>query len=232
VHSFEKFKLLGRALRFQGVHGHRVATVGAVLTCGAIILNLTPSAKTSKIGIPDVVAGQAAQAVMEERSEPAFVAQPEIAAPPAQLVQSAVAAEDVLPSPQTLAGPSLFSPVEASPSVASEFKPDRTPAEKPAIVGVWAPDTGTCSARDFRDGLLPTVINTEGAWAGETFCIFTKRTETASGWRVVAKCSTAHEQWTSHVRLTITDNRLVWTSQRGTQAYSRCAPDILMAQAR
>jgi hypothetical protein len=35
-----------------------------------------------------------------------------------------------------------------------------------AIIGIRAPH-GSCSARDFRDGLLPTVINAEGAWAGE-----------------------------------------------------------------
>jgi hypothetical protein len=96
-------------------------------------------------------------------------------------------------------------------------------------VGVWAPDAGTCSARDFRDGVLPTVITNEGAWAGEAFCIFTKRTETDRGWKALAKCSTPRESWTAHVRLKLNDNRLIWTSERGTQAYSRCGPDVLMA---
>jgi hypothetical protein len=104
--------------------------------------------------------------------------------------------------------------------------------KRDTIVGVWAPDAGTCSARSFRDGVLPTVINTDGAWAGDTFCMFTKQKQTETGWSVVAKCSNPGERWTSHVRLTVNENRLTWTSKRGTQAYTRCAPDVLMAQAR
>jgi hypothetical protein len=100
------------------------------------------------------------------------------------------------------------------------------------IVGVWAPDAGTCSARNFREGTLPTVMNTDGAWAGDTFCMFTHQQPTENGWKVVAKCSNPRERWTSNVRLTVTGNRLTWTSRRGTQAYTRCAPDVLMAQAR
>ena len=88
----------------------------------------------------------------------------------------------------------------------------------------------TCSARTFRDGVLPTVIDTEGAWAGDTFCTFTKKERTETGWKVVAKCSNQREQWTSNVQLTVSDNRLTWTSKRGIQAYTRCEPDVLMAQ--
>ncbi len=100
------------------------------------------------------------------------------------------------------------------------------------IVGVWAPDAGTCSARNFREGTLPTVMNTDGAWAGDTFCMFTHQQPTENGWKVVAKCSNPRERWTSNVRLTVSGNRLTWTSRRGTQVYNRCAPDVLMAQAR
>jgi hypothetical protein len=100
------------------------------------------------------------------------------------------------------------------------------------IVGVWSPNVGTCSARDFREGALPAVISTDGAWAGETFCMFSNKKVTDTGWSVVAKCSNPRERWTTNVRLTVKDNRLTWTSRRGTQAYSRCAPDVLMAEAR
>jgi hypothetical protein len=117
-------------------------------------------------------------------------------------------------------------PVEQAAQVSLDQTND--PA-KDAIVGVWAP--GSCSTRDFREGLLPTVINTEGAWAGETFCLFSKRKQIDTGWIVVAKCSNAQERWTSNVRLTVSDNRLTWTSRRGSQSYARCAPDVLMAQA-
>jgi len=100
------------------------------------------------------------------------------------------------------------------------------------FVGVWAPDAGTCSARNLRDGVLPAVISTDGAWAGETFCMFTNKKQTEAGWNVVAKCSNPRERWTANVRLAVKDNRLTWTSKRGAQAYTRCAPDVLMVAAR
>ena len=103
--------------------------------------------------------------------------------------------------------------------------------KKATIVGVWAPDAGTCSARNVRERVLPAVINTDGAWAGETFCLFKNKTQTETGWRVVAECSNPRERWTANVRLTVDGNRLTWTSKRGTQAYARCT-DVLMAEAR
>ena len=95
--------------------------------------------------------------------------------------------------------------------------------KKTTIVGIWAPDAGTCSARNFRERVLPAVINTDGAWAGETFCLFKNKTQTETGWRVVAVCSNPRESWTANVRLTVDGNRLTWTSKRGTQSYSRCS---------
>jgi hypothetical protein len=101
-----------------------------------------------------------------------------------------------------------------------------------AIAGVWAPDAGSCSLRDFRKGLLPTVINSDGAWAGETFCMFKNHKETEQGWSVVAACSNSRDQWTTRVSLTVKGERLVWTSRRGTQTYTRCAPDFMVADLR
>jgi hypothetical protein len=100
------------------------------------------------------------------------------------------------------------------------------------VVGVWSPEGGVCSARDFQRGVLPAVISADGAWAGDTFCVFRKKQQTESGWRVLAECSSPRERWTSNVRLSVSENRLVWTSQRGTETYARCAADVLMAQAR
>jgi len=99
---------------------------------------------------------------------------------------------------------------------------DADAAKNATIVGVWAPNAGTCSARDFRDG----------AWAGETFCMFSNKKQTQTGWSVTAKCSSPKERWTANVRLTVKDNKLTWTSKRGTQAYTRCSPDVLMAAVR
>jgi len=106
-------------------------------------------------------------------------------------------------------------------------------AQPPAsIVGVWAPDASACSARSFRDGFLPTVINPDGAWAGETFCIFRNQRQIPGGWRMIASCSNPTEHWTTEVRLTVNQDRLTWVSKRGTQSYTRCASDFLVAATR
>ena len=92
-----------------------------------------------------------------------------------------------------------------------------------AMQGVWAPGNA-CSLRSFREGALPTIINPDGAWAGETFCFFKNQKHLESGWSVIANCSNAREQWTNLVHLTIKGDRLIWASKRGTQTYTRARP--------
>jgi hypothetical protein len=117
-------------------------------------------------------------------------------------------------------------PASANPPATQPHLVPASPAlvRGDTIVGVWAPDSGACLARDFRDGVLLTVINTDWAAAGDTFCMFTKEEQTEKGWRVVAKCSNPRERWTSNVRLTVSENRLTWASKtRHPSLYSMCA---------
>jgi hypothetical protein len=221
---------------------HGLPAVGAMSICVAIVLNVGPFAKAPNAGRTVASAGEAVPAFMHEANGSELVASEEVAVRDRQVfdrpgfdpqvfelaAEQKSATEPIKTSLQSSPSP----PIEIAPAPAAPTTPsdrDRGNADRAAIVGVWAPDAGTCSARDFRDGVLPTVITNEGAWAGETFCIFTKRTETDRGWKAVAKCSTSRESWTAHVRLKVHDNRLIWTSERGTQAYSRCGPDVLMA---
>ena len=155
--------------------------------------------------------------------EPASVSVVEVAPSVSEPARPKDAAGEIQAKPPQ----DLAAAVPAAPAAGDHANPDLV--KRATIVGVWAPDAGTCSARNFRQGLLPTVIGGEGAWAGETFCIFKNKERTETGWRVVAKCSNQREQWTSNVRLTVNDNRLTWRSKRGTQIYTRCAPDVLMA---
>jgi NAD(P)H-flavin reductase/ferredoxin len=101
-----------------------------------------------------------------------------------------------------------------------------------AVAGVWAPDASACSARQNRKRLIPAVITADGASAGDTFCAFKKKRPTETGMDVVADCTNANRQWTARVRLTVNGNRLVWASERGTQAYFRCEPNLRMAEIR
>jgi hypothetical protein len=143
--------------------------------------------------------------------------------------------------------PAAVAAVEAPPTVVADLPPpivvnDVGPAAAPLadaplaepeadVVGLWAPDASSCSLRSFRQGLLPTIINTEGAWAGETFCVFKSRKPTESGWRVVAECSSGNDHWTTQVRLSLKGQRLIWDSKRGRQVYTRCGTDLRMAAA-
>jgi hypothetical protein len=106
----------------------------------------------------------------------------------------------------------------------SLFSADVEQAE--AFVGIWGIDASACSPRLNRKGFLPAVIDGEGAWAGETFCTFERKTRTASGWAVVANCSNAHARWTANVRLIMNGDQLTWTSERGSVSYLRCQPGL------
>jgi len=116
-------------------------------------------------------------------------------------------------------------PVAAMPAVAVE-------AAEPDVAGLWAPDAAACSLRDFQQGLLPTIITTEGASAGETICVFKNQKRTGSGWRVTAHCVNGGEKWSTPVRLTLKQDRLVWESKRGRQVYTRCNADLRVAATR
>jgi hypothetical protein len=226
----------------------RLAAAGAMLTCAAVVFNVGPFGNSPRVDRPQLSGSPTASAMTERPNEAGSLPQSGLdGRVPAHIWQAAEAREELPESVRSLIQPPPFSLAEAAAApplspprsgeldrhdLAAQVRVDHAAAEAPTIVGVWAPDAGTCSARDFQQGVLPTVINAEGAWAGETFCLFTKRTETETGWSVVAKCATGRERWTSNVRLTVSDNRLTWTSKRGTQAYTRCRPDVLMAQAR
>ena len=100
-----------------------------------------------------------------------------------------------------------------------------------SFVGIWGADASACSARLNRKGLLPAVIDDEGAFAGETSCAFKSRKQVAGAWQVVAACANARNRWTAHIRLAVAGNRLTWSSQRGSQTYVRCERGLMMAEA-
>jgi hypothetical protein len=105
-------------------------------------------------------------------------------------------------------------------------QPREARAPKPAIVGVWVPEPNSCASRHSRDGTLAAVISTRGAQAGDTSCIFKRQKQIERGWWMLASCSNPHENWTVNVRLTVSGDRLIWASKRGSQTYTRCRPDV------
>ena len=260
MHSYTSLKLFVSVLRPRAIHLDALATAGALVTCAAVVLNVGQLAKAPKIhNLPDnafrepaafteqvtsISSSELNARIQADRPqsamETASVSEPIrtwLEPPPISAVEvSASASEFARPKEgdgETQANVPRQDLGTADPAAPSQGEhPNADLLKRPSIVGVWAPDSGTCSARNFRDGVLPTVINVDGAWAGETFCIFRNKKQTETGWRVVARCSNPNEHWTANVRLTVNDNRLTWRSKRGTQAYTRCASNVLMAQAR
>jgi hypothetical protein len=244
MQTFGRLGLLRFVLRARDARLGDLAAAGAMLTCVAVVLNLGPFAKAPKLdGLHEPIIQQTAlseqPALMSSnidvrtRSE-SIDARMELfslSAVEAPAASQAFTSKDA--DGETISQPPQQELAAADPAAQpheDHANPDL--AKRATIVGVWAPDAGTCSARNFREGLLPAVINTDGAWAGETFCVFKNKIQTETGWRMVAQCSNPRERWTANVRLMLDGNRLTWTSKRGTQAYTRCATDVLMAEAR
>lgn len=103
------------------------------------------------------------------------------------------------------------------------------PATLEPFIGIWGITASACSARLNREGFLPAVIESEGAWAGETFCAFRAKKRTRQGWDLVATCSNARDRWTANVRLALAGAQLVWASERGVQTYMRCQAGVAHA---
>jgi hypothetical protein len=243
---FDNVRLLGSALLPRRFHVQGLAAAGAMLICVAVVFDVGQFCKAQKTSGLPIEHAAAAPTIVEQpdlwRSFPRTT--DNFSEPLRDLIQTAsISVADAapwMPRPANAKDAGEFegrAPREHAGSAEPATQPyaDQAGSElakSDVFVGVWAPDAGTCSARNFRDGDLPTVISTDGAWAGETFCMFTKKKQTETGWRIVAKCSSPRERWTANVRLTVNDSRLTWTSERGSQVYTRCRPDILTAQAR
>jgi hypothetical protein len=235
--SLNSRSLLKSVLRARSLHGHAPVTPGALLACLSIMFNI------------GLLAHEATRAPIERPPTAIPRSQAVSVAPPARSRSDTKAETSEMIEP-SLEPTSLFDdefgrlelpPRKPKPGRDS-IQPKQTgrdrassePVAQPlaSIAGIWAPDATTCSAQHFRDGTLPAVINADGAWAGDTFCTFKNHKQADAGWRVMASCSSPREHWTTEVHLTVKDNRLMWKSKRGTQAYARCGPDFRVAAAR
>lgn len=230
----------GRVTSWQylRVRLHRLSAIPALLICYAIVLNLGPFAKlppyaathamTRSIAPPSVapqpIATAEPQAVLANLTVP-----PQ--AEPSPAVQSARADNENALGPPMEIVPIKVAAQQAQLPAAPVAHAMGAAAAEP-VAGIWAPNATACSLRDLRDGWLPTIIDSQGARAGDTFCTFRNLKQIATGWRVVASCADAHERWTAVVRLSVQHDHLIWASNRGRQVYTRCAPEALLTAAR
>jgi hypothetical protein len=109
------------------------------------------------------------------------------------------------------------------------FSPGVKPAD--SFVGIWAASPSACSQQLGGGRTLRAFIDHRGARAGDTYCAFANKQPSGDTWTFVATCENPRERWTARVRLQTTGNKMSWSSQRGTQVYSRCEDRVLTAQA-
>src|SRR4051812_12043211 len=129
------------------------AAIGALVTCFAIVLHPLSLSKAPNSGLH-----QDALKLPADLQDRPYV-ESELHSKPNSQVADKVTESSV-------SVPSLEEAV--TPLVAQ----NETAQHQATIVGVWAPEASPCTVRNFRGGFLPTIINTDGAWAGDTFCMF------------------------------------------------------------
>jgi hypothetical protein len=234
--SWSALKLLASVLR--GIRRHEWMAACAMLACVAVVLNVSPFAKVAKRDVLRAEPSAESAAAVGAHVGSSSGESRQLGMETLAISEALRPVVEVSAIPDNAFARMSFQPVkpkehEVEPPPGRQDHGASDAAAQPMIAGIWAPDAGSCSARDFRrDGLLPTIINSDGAWAGETSCVFRNQKPTETGLRVVATCSNPRERWTTEVRLTVKDNRLTWASRRGTQVYTRCSPDFRMAAAR
>ena len=93
---------------------------------------------------------------------------------------------------------------------------------KPRLLGRWAPKLEACSSRNAGTPFLALTIGPRQAKAGTAACEFRTLKQAGDEFRGPASCRNGAERWTANLKLVVKGNRLIWTSERGTQAYFRC----------
>jgi hypothetical protein len=222
--SWRAAKLMAWAFWRRAAHRRRLIAMAILLAVVVIAVNRGSAERpdgSGAIARPEVGAGTPPP--QSPPIEPAGVSDP-IALLLGRL--AAAAAEPPVSQPEPAVS-RLARPDENEGEIgAPPPRHDLRAPNSPAIVGVWVPEPGSCSSRNPREGILPAVISTHGARAGDTSCVFKSQKQTERDWRMRASCSNPRETWTANVRLTVTGNRLIWASNRGIQTYTRCRSDV------
>jgi len=223
----------------NGVRGssrspYPVYALGAFAACFAFVVALQPPARTN----PATTDQAAVSEPVGVSADPVRVAVSQVSGQAPVVAASSSSLPGTQVARDGSSGSYTSSPLEIRPGLAmaahDEDRANVPPSAetKPVITfaGVWGADPSACSARN-TGGYFPTVIDADGARAGETFCRFKSKKQVADGWDVVASCSNQNERWTSNVRLRVEGERLNWKSKRGSQSYVRCTPAVMIAEA-
>ncbi|SDM22038.1 hypothetical protein SAMN05216360_101242 [Methylobacterium phyllostachyos] len=153
---------------------------------------------------------------------------PETAAGPRALSRHLVMLDRADPAPRSSAPETAAAPVgqpAVRPAPPSPL-PRTVPAPAPMgadYVGVWGPTPAACGHRSLRRGYIPATITQDQARAGRTVCTFHDTRRSGATWVTSAECRDRGRHWLSQVRLTVDDDHMTWSSNRGTVSYTRCS---------
>jgi hypothetical protein len=86
-------------------------------------------------------------------------------------------------------------------------------------VGTWTDDSSQCvNGRGFVS------ISARRAEANGTACDFDSvQQETESSWSIRARCVSPTARWIANIKLSLSNPRLIWTSEKGTDHFYRCS---------
>jgi hypothetical protein len=182
---------------------------------------LPPHAQGPAPVLPALPVGTAQSPPSMPPRAPAQAADGSVMASPTGPVQAA-ADPTAGPSTETTADPASRSAAVEAPDGHRGSKDAPPNRQDGSFAGVWATNEKACSPQLNRNGLLPALISSQGAWAGETTCSFRKSKRVGNTWNFDAICSDNRRRWKADVRMSVVGNRLTWTSQRGSQTYVRC----------
>ncbi len=215
---------------FVRIRLHRLSAIPALLVCYAVVFNVGPFARAPQGGAVRDNSQQPIAAASLARAEAVPDHLQATADATGRSELAGVAADDVAQTASQPVDLGANGPIPPIPT--ADTGAANAVAQQATFEGIWAPNASSCSLRELRDGSLATIIDMDGARAGDTYCAFKKQEHTSTGWRVVASCSNSLERWTTEVRLTLKGDHLTWISRRGRQLYTRCAPDAVMTAAR
>jgi hypothetical protein len=91
------------------------------------------------------------------------------------------------------------------------------PAAK-TFIGRWAEDIDQC-----RNGAALVISSRAAKVAGGECDFRSVKREATTQWRVQAVCTDGGSSWNANVGLQLTAPKLIWSSERGTATYVRCA---------
>lgn len=225
---------------WSGENGTEAATAPVRVVPG--VFAPAPSAAAAISSAADTAAGPGEAASLPEAvgtAEPTMLASADTlsraAEPPLDSWRSTTAEpEPVTRRPLPVIMASLSVPAVAGPEtrIAPSAPPRplvrsglRDAAFSRVLLGKWVPSRDVCvdpGASEF----LPLEISANRAIAGDGECSFSSMKKAGNNWTVLAQCSDGVSNWTSNVTLGVAQERLTWTSERGTQSYERCGPVV------